>query len=152
MRCYPSNDPASRSQCIACAECAHNTLVSSATGLPPFQFQYCNQAPLFPEQECATQRSTQDLIFRTEPKKLSPRIIGPSKVIRRINPTGSTTSLFHAAHPTFPVSLLKPATSSLLAPPPPPKPPPRLLDGRPVIYSESDCGLSGGRAGFAVFR
>ena len=78
--------------------------------------------------------STRDLPLRVESRKLSPRFVGPFKVVRRVNPVAYRLLLPPSmrVHPTFHVSLLKPVTTCPLAPPPPPLPPPRIIDGLPA--------------------
>lgn len=51
LRCVASRLPASWSTHLPWVEYAHNSLVSSATGLPPFMVTHGFQHPLFPCQE-----------------------------------------------------------------------------------------------------
>lgn len=46
--CLVSEKPATWSRDLIWVECAHNTLLCSASGLSPFQFAYSYQPPLFP--------------------------------------------------------------------------------------------------------
>ena len=54
LRCIVSKHPASWSSQLLWVEYAHNTLISSATGLSPFQCAYGFQPPLFSAQEKET--------------------------------------------------------------------------------------------------
>ncbi|XP_068178216.1 uncharacterized protein [Antennarius striatus] len=54
LRCMASKNPASWSTQLLWVEYAHNTLISSTTGLSPFQCAYGYQPPLFPAQEKET--------------------------------------------------------------------------------------------------
>lgn len=51
LRCVTSNNPASWSSYLPWIEYAHNSLVSSATGVSPFEASIRYQPPLFPEQD-----------------------------------------------------------------------------------------------------
>ncbi|KAL0192201.1 hypothetical protein M9458_010497, partial [Cirrhinus mrigala] len=82
--------------------------------------------------------STRDLRLRLPCRKLSPRYIGPFKILRQINDVTFQLQLpprYHI-HPTFHVSLLKPFFPSATEPPGAElePPPPEVLD-QPSIYS-----------------
>lgn len=51
LRCVTARNPASWSTCLPWVEYAHNSLVSSATGMSPFMASNGFQPPLFPAQE-----------------------------------------------------------------------------------------------------
>lgn len=51
LRCVTSNNPASWCSHLPWIEYAHNSLVSSATGVSPFEASIRYQPPLFPEQD-----------------------------------------------------------------------------------------------------
>ena len=78
--------------------------------------------------------STRDLPLRVESRKLSPRYIGPFKIVKVVNPVAVRLKLPRTlrVHPTFHVSQLKPVFSSSLVPPAASPPSPRILDGHPV--------------------
>ncbi|KAI2646367.1 Transposon Tf2-8 polyprotein [Labeo rohita] len=82
--------------------------------------------------------STRDLRLRLPCRKLSPRYIGPFKILRQINDVTFQLQLppRYRIHPTFHVSLLKPFFPSATEPPGAElePPPPEVLD-QPSIYS-----------------
>ncbi|XP_061611197.1 complement C1q tumor necrosis factor-related protein 1 isoform X3 [Phyllopteryx taeniolatus] len=79
--------------------------------------------------------STKHIPLRVESKKLAPRFVGPFPITKIINPVTVKLRLPRSmrVHPTFHVSLLKPARESPLVPPSRPPPPPRFVDGGPVF-------------------
>lgn len=54
LRCITADNPSTWSQELMWAEIAHNQLVSSSTGMSPFEVQYGFQPPLFPDQQKAS--------------------------------------------------------------------------------------------------
>ncbi|XP_055081043.1 uncharacterized protein LOC129456635 [Periophthalmus magnuspinnatus] len=67
--------------------------------------------------------------------KLSPRFLGPFKIVRIINPSAVRLQLPPSLriHPTFHVSQVKPVRTSDLCPPADPPPPARVIDGHPAF-------------------
>ncbi|KAI2644255.1 Transposon Tf2-8 polyprotein [Labeo rohita] len=97
--------------------------------------------------------STHDLRLRLPCRKLSPRYIGPFKILRQIN---NVTFQLHLPpryriHPTFHVSLLKPffpsATDHTGAEAEPP--PPEVLD-QPSVFTVLDSQCRGGHLEYFV--
>uniref|UniRef100_A0A1A8MKZ8 Gypsy retrotransposon integrase-like protein 1 n=1 Tax=Nothobranchius pienaari TaxID=704102 RepID=A0A1A8MKZ8_9TELE len=80
--------------------------------------------------------SSKDIPLKASARKLSPRFIGPFKVLDV--PSATTVRLDLPSslrvHPVFHVSLVKPVVSSPLCPSPPPPPPARLYKGG-LVYS-----------------
>ncbi|KAI2660981.1 Transposon Tf2-8 polyprotein [Labeo rohita] len=100
--------------------------------------------------------STRDLRLRLPCRKLSPRYIGPFKILRQINEVTFQLQLppRYRIHPTFHVSLLKPyfpsATETLVAEAG--APPPEILD-QPSIYTVNqilDSRRRGGRLEYLI--
>ncbi|KAL0168628.1 hypothetical protein M9458_036850, partial [Cirrhinus mrigala] len=100
--------------------------------------------------------STRDLRLRLPCRKLSPRYIGPFKILRQINNITFQLQLppRYRIHPTFHVSLLKPffpsATETPGAEAEPP--PPEVLD-QPSIYTVhqiSDSRRQGGHLEYLI--
>ncbi|XP_036072769.1 uncharacterized protein lrfn4b [Oryzias melastigma] len=78
--------------------------------------------------------STSNIKLRTDSRKLSPRYIGPFKVVKVVNPVAIRLRLPRSLriHPVFHVSQLKPHVVSPLQPASVPPPPPRIIDGQPA--------------------
>lgn len=164
LRTYCSQHQGDWSKYLPWAEYAQNSLISSSTGLTPFQCVLGFQPPLFPwsgertevpavndwfrhsaevwqtahvrlHRAIRRQRinadkhrrpaphfepgqevwlSTRDIRLRLPSKKLSPRFIGPFKVQKQVNPVSYRLQLpsTYRIHPTFHVSLLKPAVQA----------------------------------------
>ena len=74
--------------------------------------------------------STRDLRLRLPCRKLSPRFVGPFKILRRVNPVAVTLQLpaHYRISPTFHVSLLRPVIRGPLADAVPPEEPPPALE------------------------
>ena len=74
--------------------------------------------------------STRDLRLRLPCRKLSPRFVGPFKILRRVNPVAVTLQLpaHYRISPTFHVSLLLPVIRGPLADAVPPEEPPPALE------------------------
>lgn len=79
--------------------------------------------------------STKNLPLKTESKKLSPRYIGPFKILSLVNPVAVKLQLPRTlrVHPTFHVSQLKPVSSSDLSPPTASPPPALVVDDFPAF-------------------
>uniref|UniRef100_A0A8C6PCB6 Gypsy retrotransposon integrase-like protein 1 n=1 Tax=Nothobranchius furzeri TaxID=105023 RepID=A0A8C6PCB6_NOTFU len=80
--------------------------------------------------------SSKDIPLKASTRKLSPRFIGPFKIL---NVPSSTTVRLDLpsslrVHPVFHVSMVKPVVSSPLCPSPPPPPPARLYKGG-LVYT-----------------
>ncbi|KAI2667405.1 Transposon Tf2-8 polyprotein [Labeo rohita] len=174
LRSYCQEDQYSWSRFLPWAEYAQNSLRQDTTGMTPFQCVLGYQPPLFPWTEepsnvpavehwfRASERvdlvwlSTRDLRLRLPCRKLSPRYIGPFKILRQINNVTFQLQLppRYRIHPTFHVSLLKPfspsATDTAGAGAEPP--PPEVLD-QPSIYLVHeilDSRRRGGRLEYLV--
>ncbi|KAI2652628.1 Transposon Tf2-8 polyprotein [Labeo rohita] len=133
---YCQDDQHSWSRFLPWAEYAQNSLRQDTTGLTPFQCVLGYQPPLFPWTEepsnWAVRRhksfadarrraapnyqpgdlvwlSTRDLRLRLPCRKMSPRYIGPLRILRQINDVTFQLQLppRYRIHPTFHVSLLK---------------------------------------------
>uniref|UniRef100_A0A8C5E6L5 Integrase catalytic domain-containing protein n=1 Tax=Gouania willdenowi TaxID=441366 RepID=A0A8C5E6L5_GOUWI len=80
--------------------------------------------------------STRDLPIRSEAKKLSPKFIGPYPIVKLVGPSAVRLRLPRSlrVHPTFHVSMVKPARVSPLVPSSRAPPPPRVVDGE-VVYT-----------------
>ncbi|KAI2647695.1 Transposon Tf2-11 polyprotein [Labeo rohita] len=112
LRAYCSEDQHSWSRFLPWAEYAQNSLRQDTAGLTPFQCVLCYQPPLFPWTKEPSNRavrrdkhfadarrrssphyqpgdlvwlSTHDLRLQLSCRKLSPRYIGPFKILRQIN-------------------------------------------------------------------
>ncbi|KAI2666521.1 Transposon Tf2-9 polyprotein [Labeo rohita] len=111
---------------------AQNSLRQDTTGLTPFQCRFPDarrrDAPQYDPGDLVW-LSTHNLRLRLPCRKLSPRYIGPFKILRQINDVTFQLQLppRYCIHPTFHVSLLKPFSPSATdttgagAEPPPPE-------------------------------
>ncbi|KAK1805765.1 hypothetical protein P4O66_001950 [Electrophorus voltai] len=110
---------------------AHRVLLSATAA----QKQYANKrrrpAPTYRPGQQDWLSANQDLPLRVNPCKLTPRYIGPFKVLRRVNPVSYRLTLppLRRVHPTFHVSRLRPVLCSLG---PFDLPGPRMVDGAPA--------------------
>ncbi|XP_049334311.1 uncharacterized protein LOC111197505 [Astyanax mexicanus] len=99
--------------------------------------------------------STRDLKLKLPSKKLSPRFIGPFRIVKQVTPVSYQLALpaNYRIAPTFHVSLLKPVSSSLQNPGSVTEPPPPLdIDGAPAysVNSLLDSKLRRGRLFYLV--
>lgn len=100
--------------------------------------------------------STRDLRLRLPCRKLSPRFVGPFRVLRRVNPTAVTLALpaHYRISPTFHVSLLRPVIPGPLAEASPTDAPPPALDvdGTPAyrVHALLNSRRRGGRIQYLV--
>ncbi|KAI2646637.1 Transposon Ty3-I Gag-Pol polyprotein [Labeo rohita] len=139
LRAYCHEDQHSWSRFLPWAEYAQNSLHQDTTGLTPFQCRAVCRNKHFADARRRTAPSYQpeDLVW-SSCRKLSPRYIGPFKILRQINDVTFQLQLppRYRIHPTFHVSLLKPffpsATETLGAKAE--TPPPEVLD-QPSIYT-----------------
>ncbi|KAL1269106.1 hypothetical protein QQF64_031395 [Cirrhinus molitorella] len=100
--------------------------------------------------------STRDLRLRLPCRKLSPRYVGPFKIIRQITPVSFRLELpaNYRISPTFHMSLLKPA-GGLRGDPEegdPPQPPPIMIDGEEAyqVHELLDSRRRGGTLQYLV--
>ncbi|KAI3355553.1 hypothetical protein L3Q82_018388 [Scortum barcoo] len=137
-------------------ELAHNSLVSSATGVSPFEASLGYQPPLFPRQEqelavpsiqhhlqrCKaavwqrTQAALEATVQRNRRSADKHRLPAPQYSQEIINPSAVRLKLLPSSmriHPTFHVSQIKPVVTSALSPPPDPPPPARIIDDHPAF-------------------
>ncbi|KAI2645796.1 Transposon Tf2-8 polyprotein [Labeo rohita] len=163
LRAYCHEDQHSWSRFLPWAEYAQNPLRQDTTGLTPFQCvleservwdsahhhlqravrrhkSFANaRRRIAPNYQPGDQvwLSTHDLRLRLPCRKLSPRYIGPFKILRQINDITFQLQLppRYRIHPTFHVSLLKPFFASATETPgaEAEPPPPEVLD-QPSIY------------------
>lgn len=108
-----------------------------------------------PAPQWGTAISSQDIRGLRDSKKLSPRYVGPYKIIKQINPVTYRLDLprHSRIHPAFHVSQFEPGFSGPLAEAvPPTKPPDPLdLDGE-VTFTGKSTGISGQLKGGMVQR
>ncbi|KAI2665727.1 Transposon Tf2-9 polyprotein [Labeo rohita] len=78
--------------------------------------------------------STKDLPLKVESRKLTPRYVGPFKILKKINPVSYRLLLARSMriHPTFHISRLKPVFCSPLSPASKTAPVPRIINGKPA--------------------
>ncbi|KAL0159058.1 hypothetical protein M9458_047134, partial [Cirrhinus mrigala] len=180
LRAYCQDDQHSWSRFLPWAEYAQNSLRQDTTGLTPFQCVLGYQPPLFPWTEepsnvqapitiFSRQRtaplyqpgdlvwlSTRDLRLRLPCRKLSPRYIGPFRILRQINNVTYQLQLppRYRIHPTFHVSLLKPFSPSVTdVPGAEAGPPPLEILDQPSVYTVRevlDSRRRGGRLEYLI--
>ncbi|KAL0168185.1 hypothetical protein M9458_036407, partial [Cirrhinus mrigala] len=182
LRAYCQDDQHSWSRFLPWAEYAHNSLCQDITGLTPFQnpptFQLVwdsahhhlqravrrhksfadsrrRTAPLYQPGDLVW-LSTRDLRLRLPCRKLSPRYIGPFRILRQINNVTYQLQLppRYRILPTFHVSLLKPFSPSVTDVPGAEAgpPPPEILD-QPSVYTVRevlDSRRRGGRLEYLI--
>ncbi|KAL0163719.1 hypothetical protein M9458_039472, partial [Cirrhinus mrigala] len=179
LHAYCQDDQHSWSRFLPLAEYAQNSL-QDTTGLTPFQCVLGYQPPLFPWMEepsnvpapitiFSGQRtappyqpgdlvwlSTRDLRLRLPCRKLSPRYIGPFRILRQINNVTYQLQLppRYRIHPTFHVSLLKPFSPSVTdVPGAEAGPPPLEILDQPSVYTVRevlDSRRRGGRLEYLI--
>ncbi|KAI2667189.1 Transposon Tf2-8 polyprotein [Labeo rohita] len=167
LRAYCQDDQHSWSRFLPWAEYAQNSLRQNTTGLTPFQCVLGYQPPLFPWTEEPSNVPAVDHWFRESERvwdsahhhlqrALSPRYIGPFRILRQINNVTYQLQLppRYRIHPTFHVSLLKPfspsATDAPRAEAEPP--PPEILD-QPSVFTVReilDSRRRGGRLEYLI--
>ncbi|KAI2657117.1 Transposon Ty3-I Gag-Pol polyprotein [Labeo rohita] len=148
LRAYCHADQHCWNRFLPWAEYAQNSLHQDTTGLTSFQCRAVRQHKRFAdirrrptlEFQPGDQvwLSTRDLRLHQPCRKLSPRYIGPFKILRRINEVTFQLQLppRYRIHPTFHVSLLKPCYPSATKQPGAEvePPPPEILEP-PSIYT-----------------
>ncbi|KAK3513379.1 hypothetical protein QTP70_014206, partial [Hemibagrus guttatus] len=160
LRTYCSREQQRWSEFLPWAEYAQNSLIHSSMGLTPFQCVLGYQPPLFPwsgepsdvpaveewyrlsqevwERAHVGQKvwlSTRNLRLKLPCRKLSPKFVGPFKIIRQVNLVAYRLRLpaLYRICPTFHVSLLKPAHPSAGGAMACEEPPPPLdIEGSPA--------------------
>ncbi|KAK3513487.1 hypothetical protein QTP70_015506, partial [Hemibagrus guttatus] len=130
LRSYCSREQQRWSEFLPWAKYAQNSLTHSSTGLTPFQCVLGYQPPLFPwSGEPSSVPAVEEWYRRSQEvwerahvwlqralpcRKLSPKFIGPFKIVRQVNPVAYRLRLpaSYRICPTFHASVLKPAHTS----------------------------------------